>query len=286
MLAHNVAISKYADKSYGFIREKHQLTSLEKKGIFSDVSSVFLYKIAWSLLNGTDNILISILIGTVYVGLYSNYYTITNNLETLIALLFTSLTASIGNLVATSAEKHRYEIFKTMQMVSFWICGFVVVSLFYLTQDFIQLWLGKDLLLDNLTLIAIIVNVFFSTCMRPVWTFREGTGMYRQIRYIMFVTAILNLILSIILGKWLGISGILFATSISKISTYFCYEPRVLLICYFPIRYMSSVSILNWVIKAVTCTVVMNGLYFIRYFRTDSFHVLKDKIRSVLVRSK
>lgn len=304
-LAQNLMISHIADCRYPFIRQKCSLTKGEQKDIFSDVSSVFLYKLSWSLLNGTDNILMSVLVGTVTVGLYSNYYTITSNLEAFVALLFTSLTAGVGNLIVTAGEEKRYQVFKSMQMISFWISGFLVICLLYLTQDFIKLWLGEALLLDNLTLAAIVMNVFFSTCMRPVWTFREGTGMYRQIRYIMFGTALLNLLLSVVLGKWLGVSGILFATSISKLATYFWYEPNILyknffhqtplsyyweflknaliliaggVICYVPVRLLDGEGLLNWVLKALICLVVMNGLYFVRYRRTEAFVILKDKI--------
>ena len=309
VIAFNVTVSYRADKEYSFINNKDQLNTKEKKNIFSDISSVFLYKVSWSLLNGTDNILMSIIVGTIYVGLYSNYFTITNCLETFIALLFTSLTASIGNLVATSSPENRYKTFKTMQMGSFWICGVVCVCLTFLIQDFIQLWLGREYLLDNLTIVAIVLNVFFSTCMRPVWTFREGTGMYKQIRYIMFITALLNAILSIILGKWLGVSGILFATSISKILTYFWYEPNILfknffkvkpynyyldylknagvlcvcfLICWFPMSKIINVSIFHWILKALICVIIINCIYFLRYFRTPEFANIKKRCLSVL----
>ena len=311
VVAQNVITSRIADRQYDFIKNDARLDNEDRRYIFSDVSSVFLYKIAWSLLNGTDNILMSTIVGTVYVGLYSNYYTITSGLETFIALLFTSLTASVGNLVATASSKKRYEVFKVMQMVSFWLCGIVCVCLLFLTQDFIELWFGKNLLLDNLTLIAIVLNVFFSTCMRPVWTFREGTGMYKQIRYIMFVTALLNLVLSIIMGKWIGISGIIFATSISKLVTYFWYEPNILFknffkvkpykyyleyvkntiavficigLCYIPIRYITSVSITSWFTKAIICVVIINAVYFVRYFRTPEFLFIKEKALALVHR--
>lgn len=304
VVAQNISVSQIADKNYPFIKMKKELSITEKKKIFSDTSSIFLYKIAWSLLNGTDNILMSILVGTVFVGYYSNYYTITSNLEMFVALLFTSLTASIGNLVATSSPEKRYQTFKTMQMVSFWICGNVVVCLLFLMQDFIVIWLGEELLFDNVTLIAIILNIFFSLCMRPVWTFREGTGMYKQIRYIMFVTAIVNLILSIVLGKVIGLSGIIFATSISKISTYFWFEPNILFknffkkkpiyyymeyiknaviificigLCYIPVHFITTISITNWILKAVICIIIINLIYFIRYSSTEEFINIKDK---------
>lgn len=312
IVVQNIIVSKRADEQYTFISGKEILSKDERKGLFSDISSVFLYKIAWSLLNGTDNILMSVIVGTIFVGLYSNYYTITSNLETFIALLFTSITASVGNLVATSSANRRYKTFKAMQMVSFWLCGVICICLFFLIQDFIQLWLGKEYLLDNLTVIAIVLNVFFSVCMRPVWTFREGTGMYRQIRYIMFVTAIINLILSIVLGRTLGISGIIFATSISKILTYFWYEPNILfkhfflvkpyeyyleymknaillivcfVICYVAMIPFKNVNVLIWLIKAVICFGIVNVIYLIRYIKTPEFNDIKSKVMN-LVKNK
>ena len=38
----------------------------------------------------------------------------------------------------------------------------------------------------------------------------------------------MNLVVSVILGKMIGLAGILFATSIARISTYFWYEPKLL----------------------------------------------------------
>lgn len=309
IVVQNFTVSHIADKNYPFIKFKEELSSEEKKDIFSDISSVFLYKIAWSLLNGTDNILMSMMIGTIYVGYYSNYYTITSNLELFIALLFTSLTASVGNLVATSTAENKYKTFKTMQMIGFWISGVVSVCLLFLMQDFIVLWLGEEMLLDNITLVAIIINIFFSICMRPVWTFREGTGMYRQIRYIMFVTAILNLVLSIILGKIIGLSGIIFATAIAKLTTYFWYEPNILFknffnkkvgsyyldyvvntilificigLCYIPLHLITEISIFTWLLKAFICLVIINLVYFLRYSKTEELKNVKQKATQLL----
>lgn len=305
----NVLVSKKADNQYPFINETIELKKDEKKVLFSDISSVFLYKISWSLLNGTDNIIISILLGTVYVGLYTNYYTITSSVELLIGLLFGSITASIGNLVATASAEKRFATFKVMQMVSFWMCGVVCVCLFCLTQDFIGLWVGKDLQLDQLTLIAIVCNVFFSICMRPVWTFREGTGMYKQIRYIMFVTAILNLTLSIIMGKFLGLSGVIFATSLSKILTYFWYEPNILFHNFFKtssinyyISYLKNIGLLGvalvfgflccnvisgdtylgWAVKTTICFMSVNLVYYLKYRKTKEYSEIKNKIQNML----
>ena len=43
---------------------------------------MFLYKIGGVLLNNTDNILISTLVGTITVGFYSNYSMIVQSIDT------------------------------------------------------------------------------------------------------------------------------------------------------------------------------------------------------------
>ena len=308
VVGHNLIVSHVADKNYPFLKQKRLLGEAEKKHVFSEISSVFLYKLSWTLLNGSDNILISVMCGTVMVGLYSNYTTITSHLMEFVALLFTSVTAGIGNLVATSSVQKRFKTFRSMQFVSFWVSGIVSVCLFYLTQDFIRIWLGDEkYVLSGLTLTAIVLDNYLNCCMRPVWTFREGTGMYRQIRYIMFTTALANIGLSILLGKFLSISGILFATSIARLSTYLWYEPRVLYnkffdmpgrvfylsnlknfllvllcagICWFPMTYIPwGQGLLAWLGKAAICLAVVNAVYFVRHRKSPEFLDVFARVR-------
>ena len=81
--------------SIDFIQTKadtnNSIVLKEKKAIFKNLYSVFLYKASSVLLNATDNILISIIVGTIAVGYYSNYLLIQTNIVNLYALLFTSI---------------------------------------------------------------------------------------------------------------------------------------------------------------------------------------------------
>ena len=69
----NLFVSYKATKLYPYINGKASLDSDRKKQIFKDVQSAFIYKISGMLITATDNILISMLINTATVGLYSNY---------------------------------------------------------------------------------------------------------------------------------------------------------------------------------------------------------------------
>lgn len=73
----------------------------------NNIKSMFTYKIGGVILNNTDNILISIILGTVVVGYYSNYSMIITQVSTICGIIFTAMQASLGNLaVEESAEKN------------------------------------------------------------------------------------------------------------------------------------------------------------------------------------
>lgn len=224
----NFYISYKAGKMYPHINKKENLSKDEKKTLFKIIGSGFIYKVTGVILSGTDNTLISIIVGTATVGYYSNYMIVSNQLSGFINIIFYSLTASLGNLVVQESKKKRYEVFEVIQSMSMVISAFCVVCLFFLQEDLMKVWLGEKYLLDKLVLLGIVLNFYFTIALYPIRVYRDATGLYQKTKLIMIMTAILNLAISIVLGKIIGLAGILFGTSISKVLTYFWYEPIVL----------------------------------------------------------
>lgn len=72
--------SREAQKQYPFIKMERKITKEEEKAIFENMRSVFLYKISSTIFTATDNILISVLVGTAMTGIYSNYLMVSNKL--------------------------------------------------------------------------------------------------------------------------------------------------------------------------------------------------------------
>lgn len=222
-----------AQKTYPYINKEVKLPKAQMKTIFKDVYSAFVYKIAIVLISATDNTLISILVSTEMVGYYSNYNIIIVRLTSLIGTIFSSLIASLGNLLAIENSQRRYHVFQVMQSLSLILSAFCVSCLLLLEEDFIRVWLGNEYTLGYFSLLVIVFNFYFSIITRPVSTFREAAGLFRTTKYIALGKAILNIILSIILGKIIGLVGILLATSISALVTNFWYEPILLYRNYF-----------------------------------------------------
>lgn len=308
-IINNIIISCEADKLYPYLKEKYILEENEKKHIFNNLKSVFIYKISGSLLNSIDNIVISMCISTVAVGLYSNYFTVTSSLTSFITILFTSLTASVGNLIVKESAEQRYQVFQLSQRISFWVSGFITVCTFLLIPDFIQLWLGKAFDLGYAMAAAVALNLFFSTSMQPIWIFREATGLYRRTKYIMLIAAAINLVLSVLFSYKLGIPGVIFATILSRIVTYFWYEPKILFKEFFDRKVISyyrdyffnvllilccggilnrifawmfhEVSISNWIAKAVISGVIINIVYCLLNIKNGTVTNIINRIKNM-----
>lgn len=259
----NYISSKKADNLYPFINEKQMLGKIEKKEIYNSLKSVFLYKISIVMINSTDNILISMLLGTVYVGYYSNYYLITRNLSSFVTVIFSSLTYSIGNVIAKEGPGKRREVFNGVQSLSFCIASFVAICFICLINDFIFLWLGTKFLLDIITVVAITINLYLGFVLQPILAYREAAGLYVKTKYIMLIAAGINLIFSIILGRYIGLAGILFASAIACLLTYFWYEPRILFQDYFncKVRLYYFVIIKN-VIFTIIIVIILNSIFY------------------------
>lgn len=309
-LINNFYISHVTDKRFPFIKKKEQISKEDKKDIFSNLGSVFIYKISSTLMNSTANIIISKLVGTVTVGFYSNYLTVVNMIASYVSMAFNSFTASIGNMIVKDSKDKQYHVFKEVQTISAWFCIVISSCVYVLINDFIEIWIGKDFILDNYTVLAIGINFFLTCILNPIWIFREAAGIYRKTKYIMLICAVLNVGLAILLGHYLGLCGILFAGAISKLLTYIWYEPIILFRDFFdrsPLRFFGSslfitavtaavsavlifvksyiplTGIWGFIVKGCCCFLISNLIFLAIYFKNENFRHILFRIKNILL---
>ena len=290
---------------YPYLNKKEELRKVEKKSIFDNIKSIFLYRIGGVILNNTDNILISVIINTVTVGYYSNYTMIINSVNTFTSTIFNAINSSVGNLNTEKDKNKQLKIFYVINFICNWLFGFCTVCLLILLKDFITLAFGVNYVLDYLTTIIIGVNFWMPGILNAIALYRDTTGLFKETKYIIIITAILNIIFSIILGKIWGLFGILAATAISRILTNFWYEPYILFNKYFKtsvinyakreIKYlmiliisyalielicinMRNVGYLEFVIKMILCVIIPNVLYWFGNNKTEEFKYIQENV--------
>ncbi|WP_278841079.1 lipopolysaccharide biosynthesis protein [Holdemania filiformis] len=306
----NLCVSHKANRMYPYLKDRkiEKLKQSDATEIKKNTLALLFHKIGSSVVNSTDNILISKIVGIVVVGIYSNYLLITNALNIVIAQFFTALTASLGNLAVTETTKKSEEIFYEIFFLNFCIVCIISISIFSTIDLLIESWFGYDMILDRGVLICIIINFYLYQIRRTVLTYRDAYGLFWYDRYKALIEAFINLLVSVILGWRIGLIGIFIGTIISTLLTSIWIEPYVLfkygfnhsgkkyyltliiytiftalvcMLCESIIKIMNLCGFLGFIIGVIICTLLVSGLIILAFSHTNEFKSLKKKIKKL-----
>lgn len=204
-LLENIVVSKKADNMYPFLKnkEKVKMDKETKDIIKNNTKAMLMHKVGGVVVCSTDNIIISKFVSLVSVGIYSNYYMITNALNIIFSQIYSSITASIGNLCIMDDSNRKLEVFNKINFLGFWVYSVSSICLLCLLNPFIELWLGDKYLFPMNIVLMIVVNFYTIGMRKAVLTYREAAGLFYKDRWKSIFEAVLNLILSIIMAlKW------------------------------------------------------------------------------------
>ena len=310
----NLYVAHLVDKRYPQIREHRnaRLTSEERGQIKKDAEALVLSRFGHVVLNGTDNIIISAVVGVLWVGRLSNYTLICDSVTSVLCQITAAITGSLGNFFATEDKHAGYALFKKVEFLNFWLYGFSFIALVTLLDPFVQIWAGGRFVLGLPISIAIAINFFVAGYMNTLWVFRSTLGLFKQGKFRPILVAILNIVLSIVLGKLWGVFGVLFATFLSRASINLWYDPIVLhkygfgVSCKpFFIRYLkrifllmavllvmlairktvlpAEVTVLRFILMTVITAVVPNAVFRLVYHHCDEYAYFKSVVKDRII---
>lgn len=214
----NLALSRRADKEFPYLREKNvkKLEKGETSQIFTNIKALVFYKFGSVILNGTDNILISMLLGLKDVGVTSNYLLVISAFERLLGKVKSGFIASVGNLNSMESKEKQEEVFNKIFLIITSLYGFASLEILCVGNDFVNLWIGKDYMVGRLTLFALVLNFYVIGVHAVSFMYRTTLGLFKQGQYSPIIATVVNIILSVILSIYLGLAGILLATPIAR----------------------------------------------------------------------
>lgn len=310
----NAYVAHLAEKRYPEISKykNDRLNGDEKRQLLKDTGALFLTKVGHVALNGTDNIIISAVVGVLWVGRLSNYTLICDSVTSVLCQITAAITGSLGNYFATENRRSGYVIFKKIEFLNFWLYGFSFIALLILLDPFIRLWAGTRFVLGLPVCFAIALNFFVAGYMNTLWVFRSTLGLFKQGKYRPLIVAGLNIVLSIALGKIWGVFGVLFATFLSRAAVNLWYDPivlhkygfgvsakpffceyakRLLLVASLSILllavrkfvFLTGVSILGFVIMMVITAIVPNAMFWIAYHKKNEYLYFEDILKNRII---
>lgn len=160
------------------------------------------------------------------VAIYGNYLLVITNVSVIVEMLFSGVNASVGNLVAEGNKQRILSFFCGYKAFRYWLVSIICFSLYYLFTPFMILWMGEDYIFDNKTIVLLILYLFVSntgTC----GTFLNAYGLFQDI-YSPIIEAVVNVGLSILLGCFYGVKGILMGVLISMWIIFTIWKPYFL----------------------------------------------------------
>ena len=280
-------------KLFPLIVPKGKLSESQKKNIKEKVKGLMISKITGTTRNTFDSIFISAFLGLVETAIYNNYYLIMNSIISFFVIFMNSISAGIGNSVATETKEKNFFDFSNMNFIYMWISGWCAICLLILYQPFTVLFFGKEMLFP-ISIVILFSFYFYLLKMSDIAAnYRQAAGLWWQNRYACICEAIFNILLNWILGKLFGIYGILSATLISILifdfgfSTftlfkyyfekklirkyylqhllYFFVTILIATLTYFISTLIGNFGITSFVIKLLVCVFVPNILYLLFY---------------------
>ena len=302
-LVRNIIIFRLSHKMYPHLKEKKTkpLSTEYKSGLLNNIKALFVTKVSYFIVSGTDNMLLSSFVSLGSVAIYTNYVTIITLLNKTFNTIFDKAKASVGNYIAHGAGEKLYGLFKNVFFINFFLTTYTTVGLYVVGNELIHAWLGTEFVWPKLILLVLAFNNYSRFILQACECFRGAVGLYSPrpfVKYLALSEGLLNLIASLALIFLLKdrVLGIFLGTSISTIVStvavpwivyrflfqrplrefyiiyfkYFAVGAAVLVISRLLCGALYTANpIVNILIGVVVCTAVMGAVCLLIFHKTE-----------------
>ena len=311
---YNIIISIVAKRMFPILKIKGE--PLEKKQqvrMFTNIRALFITSVFGKLVGGVDNIIITALGGLNLTGLNSNYALLSQTLTGFTNKIQEGIRASVGNVAAVEDDKRKLELFDMMLFAFFWLYFWCTCCYILLVQDVITICFGSRYVMSFSIALITGINIYALEMSSVVGIFKNGMGLFRYGKYVTIFEGGINVLLSVGLGKYWGVEGILLATFIARILTEKWYKPYVTFKYGFHVsswhyfkrdlRYWGEGIVIFWITyflcelvavsvwadliyRAAICLIVPNSLIALLHKNEQEYNELKKKILANLKKNK
>lgn len=307
----NITTAWVVDKMYPNYQAKGNLPKEEIKEVNKRVKDLFTAKIGGVIVNSVDTIVISAFLGLSTLAVYENYFYILKALIAIVAVIFSSCTAGIGNSIIMESKEKNFRDFNKFTFIIFWLAGLFSCCLIGLYQNFMILWVGKDLLLDFPCVICLVIYFFVYEMNAVLLLYKDAAGIWHKDRFRPLVTALSNLILNLILVNIIGLYGVLLSTVLSSViigfpwlvqnlfTEIFKESPKKYLIkilkytiltiitcviTYWACNLINGNTFITLIIKAIICVIIPNVFYAVTCYRSSEMQEAISLVKKIMKR--
>lgn len=318
--ARNLILHLVSRKMHPYIKEKkaQKLPKEYIKELKHNVKALFITKISYFIVSGTDNMLLSSFVSLTSVAIYANYITILNLLNKTFNTVFDKAKAGVGNFIALGEEGKLYSLFKNTFFINFLLTSYTTIGLFVVCNEIITAWLGSEFIWPMAIVALLAFNNYSRFILQACECFRGAVGLYSPrpfVKYAALLEGILNLVFSLtfiftfqdkVFGVFLGTSlsttvstaivpwivyKFLFKRSLKEFYAiyfkYFAVTLVTLIICSVTANLLYTANhLINIFIGIVVCTAVTAVIYILLFRKTEEFKYLFSLVGGIVKRKQ
>lgn len=313
-ILNNILVAFIAKKKYPEYVCAGEVSKGQKKDIRKRVTGLMIQKVCATTRNSLDSIFISAMLGLTVVAMYSNYYTVMTAVIGVMSIITTSITAGVGNSVATESVEKNYRDMNKFNFIYMWLSGWLTACLACLYQPLMKLWVGEELLFPY-GVVVLFCMYFYALKLGDVRSvYAEACGLWYESRFRAILETVANVILNVVLGHFFGVYGIIAGTLISLLVVNFGYGSSIIFQHYFKEQKISDYfirhglmailtadacavtyllcslinldGIFGLVARGAICMVVPNVIFYLVYCRTNTFKDASKFIKKIIRRKK
>ena len=311
-IINNIIVWIVTKKKYPQYKCIGKIDKEEKNEIKKRVLGLFINRVCDVVCNSFDSIVLSGFLGLVILGKYNNYYYVMNALMALMGILIAAAVPSIGNSIAKESQEKNYRDFSTLQFGYSWLTGWVSICLLCLYQPFIELWIGKEMLMEMRVVALFCIYLYVVKTSEIFMSYRQAAGIWSNDKIRPIIEAVLNLILNILLVKTVGVEGVMLSTILTlglihivwgsyylfkEYFTQYKHSDYLLRLLYYTLITVLSAfatyfvcTLINFegiiclIIRGIICIIVPNVIFFATYFWRPEFKQLIDLTNNTIRR--
>ena len=229
-----VVVLRYREKKdkLSYRDTKGNISIEVKEDIKKRVFAMLGHQMDEKFLASIDNVILSFFCGLSLVTLYGNYMYVVSALGMFFNVLFNSLTLTLGNAIVTESKGSNYKRFKTIFRFNILVVVWIFVCMSSMYDEFMNFWMG-DRLFPFDTMVLFCVYFFVMQIRKTVISFKNANGMWWEDRYKPYISMIFNLILDIIMVRYIGVNGALLSSIVCVLLIEVPWEAKVLISDYF-----------------------------------------------------
>lgn len=311
-LGQKVIANAYLNHKYPYLIEGkgEKLTPEETAEIKKKTGALICHKVGDTARLQTDSLIIAKFINVTMPGIVGNYNYVITSVSNFVSIIFNSVISSFGNLIVTESKEKQYQMFQVYRFFACWLYGFSAVGFYLLLSPLIRLWMVDSMwILPEIVVACILIDYYFKGERVVLSNYKTAAGVFEQDKFLPLAQGGVNLVLSILLVRKIGLAGIYIGTIVSglmanvirpfiiydvcfgkKAAGYFVDSAKYVLVTLAALAVckglsfylLKEITVLSFAGCAVMTGIVFNGIFLAFFGRTREcrylFGLLKGKI--------